>query len=104
MTSKFSAEFFDVEAIESRIVTPDGRVTGLSRFKTREVKIVVLEEPPYCATATYGAGIDGGVPVPSRQRDQELGTFVEGDFATNSTPIATNVNKAVDTTTANVSI
>jgi hypothetical protein len=77
MTTKFNAEFIDVETIESRVVTPDGRVTGLSRHKGREVKIIVLEEPPYCTTVTYGAGIEGGVPLPSRQRDQELGTFVD---------------------------
>ena len=61
----FTAEFFDVEAVEPRVVTPDGRVTGLSKFKGREIKVVVLEEPSSCATITYGAGIDGGVPVPT---------------------------------------
>ena len=61
----FTAEFFNVEAVEPRVVTPDGRVTGLSKFKGREIKVVVLEEPSSCATITYGAGIDGGVPLPT---------------------------------------
>ena len=62
----FTAEFFDVEAVEPRVVTPDGRVTGLSKFKGREIKVVVIEEPSSCATITYGAGIEGGVPLPRR--------------------------------------
>ena len=68
----FTAQLFDVEAIESRVVTSEGRVTGLSKFKGREVKIVVLEEPSSCATITYGAGIDGGVPVPTHPTPHEM--------------------------------
>ena len=71
----FTAQLFDVEAIESRVVTSEGRVTGLSKFKGREVKIVVIEEPSSCATITYGAGIDGGVPVPTHPTPHA--TFVD---------------------------
>ena len=79
MTTKFNAEFIDVEAIESRIVTSEGRVTGLSKFKGREVKIVVLEEPSSCATITYGAGIDGGVPVPRRSDHGAFSNVPDGE-------------------------
>jgi hypothetical protein len=44
MTTTFEANFYNVESIEDRVVTPDGRVSGLGRFKNRNVKIVVLEE------------------------------------------------------------
>lgn len=84
MTNTFEASFTNVEAIEDRPVSRRGEVFGLSRFKGREVKIVVLEEPSCCATVTYGAGIEGGVPTP--QRDQELGTFIGNKSASENIP------------------
>ena len=69
MTTTFEANFYNVEAIEDRVVTPDGRVTGLGRFKNRNVKIIVLEEDPVLGddpacnlrswtNPTYNMGVD----------------------------------------------
>jgi len=63
MTTTFEASFRNVEAVEDRIVSPRGEVFGLSRFKTRNVKILVLDdvEPHYPAvggTISYGAGME----------------------------------------------
>lgn len=77
MTSTFEANFIGVEAIEDRVVTPDGRVTGLGRFKNRNVKIIVLEEDlvlgdaPACTlhpwtnpSYPYSVKVDTGTRVP----------------------------------------
>jgi len=63
MTTTFEASFRNVEAVEDRTVSPRGEVFGLSRFKTRNVKILVLDdaEPHYPAidgTISYGGSME----------------------------------------------
>jgi len=63
MTTTFEASFRNVEAVEDRIVSPRGEVFGLSRFKTRNVKILVLDDvephhPAIGGTISFGGGME----------------------------------------------